>query len=365
MHTPPSHIRYYLGFNLVRGIGPARLAQLIAHCGTIAAAWHAPAAELAAAGLDARTIAALDEVRQTCDLDAELAALRQAEIDIITLEDPTYPRLLREVPAAPPMVYVRGTLTPADGWAIAVVGTRTPTSYGKEATRHIVGELAQRGITVVSGLAVGIDTVAHQAALEAGGRTIAVQGCGLDRIYPADNRKLAHQIVAQGALMSDYPRQTRPHKDNFPPRNRIISGLALGTLVVEADEQSGALITVNFAADQGRDAFAVPGSIFSHKSRGTHKLIRNGAGLVTCADDLLEALHLELAQVQQEVATALPLDEPNETALMAHLSKDPQHIDVLVRASGLDTAAVLAALAMLEIKGYVRQAGHQEYVRTV
>jgi DNA processing protein len=357
------HTHYYLGFNLVRGIGPTRLAQLVEHCGSLEAAWHASPGELAAAGIDAKTSAELARVRNSTDLAAELARIQQTGMQVVTLDDDTYPRLLREIAGAPPLLYVRGTFEAVDEWAVAVVGTRSPTTYGKEATRHIVRELAAQGITIVSGLAAGIDTIAHSSALEAGGRTLAVMGCGLDTIYPERNRALANEIVQHGALISDYPLGMRPHAANFPARNRIISGLTLGTLVVEAGEKSGALITVEFALEQGRDVFAVPGSIFSQKSKGTHRLIRSGACPTTCADDVLEALHVQMAPMQQEVAAALPLDDPTEAALMALLSAEPQHIDALARACELPVAVVSAALAMLELKGLARQAGAMEYVR--
>jgi DNA processing protein len=359
-HQP--HTRYYLGFNLVPGIGPTRLARLIEHCGSVEAAWHASNADLLAAGLDARSSTGLNRIRDTVDLDAELTRLEQQAIQVVTLEDDHYPRLLREIATAPPMLYVRGTLEPVDDWAIAVVGTRSPTTYGKEVARQIVGDLARSGVTIISGLAVGIDTVAHTAALEAGGRTLAVLGCGLDTIYPERNRPLAGQLIEQGALISDYPLGTRPLAANFPPRNRIISGLALGVLVVEAGEKSGALITVEFALEQGRDVFAVPGSIFNRTSKGTHQLIRQGAALVSGAADILEELNLRAVQTQQEVAAALP-DDPTEAALLEQLSGEPQHIDTLVRAAQLSVEVVSATLTMLELKGLARQVGHMEYVR--
>lgn len=245
---------------------------------------------------------------------------------------------------------------------MAVVGTRSPSTYGKEATRHIVSELARNGLTIVSGLAVGIDSIAHTAALEAGGRTIGVLGCGIDIVYPERNKKLATQIVENGAIISEYPIGTRPVAANFPPRNRIISGVSLGTLVVEAPTESGALITVEFALDQGRDVFAVPGSIFHHTSGGTNRLIQNGAALVSSAEDVLDALNLMSLPVQQEFAAILP-EDPTEAALLQHLSAEPQHIDTLCRASGMPPALVSSTLAMLELKGNVRHVGNMEYVR--
>ncbi len=358
-----SNTRYYLGFNLVPGIGPLRLARLVELCGSVEAAWNATPGEMLSAGLDKKSSAALMKARSTLKLDAQLERLQHAGIQLVTREDAEYPPLLAYLADAPPLLYVRGALSATDDWAMAVVGTRSPTTYGKEAARHLVSELAYHGVTIVSGLALGIDTIAHRAALEAQGRTIAVLGCGVDIIYPDQNRKLAEQIMEHGALISDYPPGTRPHGVNFPPRNRIISGLTRGTLVVEAGEKSGALITVEFALDQGRDVFAVPGSIFSQQSKGVHRLIRNGAALVSGAQDILEELNMTTISTQQEVAAALPEDESEATLLML-LSAEPQHIDALCRAAQMSTPQVSALLAMLELKGFVRQVGNMEYVRT-
>lgn len=353
--------RYYLGFNLVSGIGPTRLARLIEHCGSVEAAWHAHPNDLAAAGVDAKTSTTFLKIRHQINLETELERVVQAGVRIVTCEDGDYPLLLSQIPAPPPLIYVRGTLSSADSWSIAVVGTRSPTTYGKEATRRIVADLAHNSITIVSGLAMGIDTVAHKMALEAGTRTLGVLACGVDMPYPERNRRLTEQITENGALISEYPLGTRPVASNFPPRNRIISGLSLGTLVVEAGQKSGASITVNFALDQGRDVFAVPGSIFSSKSEGTHRLIRNGAGLATCAQDILEALNLMTVSVQQEIAHIVP-DDPTEATLLALLSGEPQHADVLSRTSCLPAAVVASTLALLELKGHVRQVGSMEYV---
>ncbi|NNJ11979.1 DNA-protecting protein DprA [Chloroflexales bacterium ZM16-3] len=358
----PSTTRYYLGFNLISGVGPARLARLIAHCGSVDAAWNADALDLAMAGLDSRSSAALLSTRPQIDLDAELERAERAGVTLLTVEDAAYPALLRAAPGAPPLIYVRGTLGPADDWAVAVVGTRSPTSYGREVAHRLSHDLAQSGVTVVSGLAIGVDSVAHAAALEAGGRTVAVLGSGVDLPYPERNRGLAERIIAHGALVSDYPLGTRPVATNFPPRNRLISGLSLGTLVVEAGERSGALITVEFALEQGREVFAVPGHIFSRQSAGTHQLLRNGAALVACADDILENLNLTAAAVQHEARAELPTD-PAEIALIEILSYEPQHVDLIGRTAGMSSAQVMAAMAMLELKGLVRQSGPMEYVR--
>lgn len=361
-NAPAAHIRYYLGFNLVPGIGPARLARLIERCGSVEAAWGASSADLLAAGLDPRTSAALQETRRTIDLDAALARVAEVGAYLLTRPDADYPELLGQIDNAPPLLYVRGALASVDSWSLAVVGTRTPTSYGREVTRQLVGELASNGVTIISGLAMGIDAVAHAAALDAGGRTLAVLGSGIDILSPERNQALARRIVQHGALITDYPLGMKPLPANFPPRNRIISGLAPGTLVIEAGEKSGAHITVGFALDQGRDVFAVPGSILSAKSKGTNALIRNGATPVTSAADVLEALNLQAAPVQQELASLLS-DDPEEAALLECLSAEPQHADILARAAGLPAAVVAARLTLLELKGQVRRVGNMEYVR--
>jgi len=354
-------ICYYLGFNLVSGIGPTRLDRLIAYFGSLDAAWHAQHSDLEIAGLDARSIAALAEVRGKCDLQAEYERVIAAGVRLISRDDPSYPMLLRDIPGAPFLIYVRGTLTETDRWGLAVVGTRACSNYGRDVTRALVGDLVAAGVTIVSGLALGIDAVAHEAALAAGGRTLAVLGSGVDQVYPATNRRLGEDVTHQGAIISEYPLGTMPASTNFPARNRIISGLALGVLVVEAPARSGALITVNFALEQGRDVFAVPGSIFSTRSEGPHRLIRDGAAIVTRAEDILEALNMQHAVEQQSLAIAVP-ETAEEAALLRLIEAEPRHIDAISRDSALDHTIVSATLAMLELKGLVKQVGGMQYV---
>lgn len=357
-----NHTRFYLGFNLVNGIGPARLERLITRCGSVEAAWRAAPADMFAAGLDGRTIEALLAAQRTIDLDAELERAARADVRLISREDANYPAVLAQIPTPPPLLYVRGALSEVDAWSVAIVGTRSPTTYGREATRRIAEELTGNGVTIVSGLAIGVDTIAHTTALDCGGRTIAVLGSGVDMIYPERNRALAERIMGNGALISEFPLGTRPTPQLFPVRNRLISGLSLGTLVIEAGQKSGALITVNYALEQGRDVFAVPGPIFSPKSAGTNQLIRDGAGLVMSGQHILEALNLNAATAQQEVQAALP-DDPTEAALLDLLTFDAQHIDELRRQSDLPITVVSSTLAIMELKGMVRQAGAMQYVR--
>jgi DNA processing protein len=353
--------RYYLGFNRVNGIGPARLDRLVERLGSIAAAWHATPAELFSTGLDAKAIEALLHARHTIDLDAELARAAAAGVEVMTREHPRYPINLADTPAPPPVIFVRGEVHADDAWAVAVVGTRTPSMYGREAAQRIAGDLAEAGVTVVSGLAIGIDTIAHQAAIEAGGRTIAVLPCGADYVYPERNRMLAKRIADSGSLVSEFPLGQRPIPALFPVRNRVISGMARGVVVVEAGATSGSLLTVEYALDQGRDVFAVPGSIYARTSEGTNRLIRNGAGLVTHARDVLEALQLNTSVSQQELRSAAP-DDPAEATLLAALSYEPQHADTLARTLNLPVAEISATLAVLELKGLIRQPSTMQYV---
>jgi len=356
-----SDVKYWVGFNIVPGIGPARFQALLDHFGNLEAAWQAPAHELKRAGLDRRSIENLLETRRRLSLDDEMARIERAGVQVLTWEDNAYPSPLRHIHSPPPVLYVKGELRPEDEWAVAVVGTRRATVYGKEATRALVGDLARNGVTIISGLARGIDAQAHQAALQAGGRTIAVCGSGVDIIYPPEHKKLAQAIVENGALVSEYALGTPPEGSNFPPRNRIISGLSLGVIIVEAGVTSGALITADYAAEQGREVFAVPGNIFQRGSQGTNKLIQQGAKLVLSVEDVLEELNLTTISQQAEVRAAIPENE-TESLLLQHISYEPIHVDEIGRQSGLSIAQVTSTLAMMELKGMVRQVGGMNYV---
>lgn len=356
-----SDLRYWVGFNIVPAIGPARTKALLDFFGDLEAAWKASTAELKAAGLDRRAVENLLECRHKLDLDAEVDRIHAAGIQILTWDDPGYPSLLRHIHGPPALLYVRGELTPADEWAVAVVGTRRASVYGREVTRRLAGDLAANGIAVVSGLARGIDTQAHKAALEAGGRSIAVLGHGLDRIYPAENANLAREIIERGALVTEYALGIPPEGGNFPARNRIISGLSLGALVVEAGEGSGALITADFAVEQGREVFAVPGNIFHRGAAGTNRLIQQGAKAVTRVEDILEELNLTMVAQHREVQAIVPENE-TEAVLLQHLSEEPVHVDELKRESGLPITTVSSTLALMELKGMVRQVGGMNYV---
>jgi DNA processing protein len=354
-------VRYWVGFNKVSGIGAARLRALLDYFGEPEIAWNAPAHDLRQAGLDKRSLANLLRARDSLDLESELERLERAGVRVITWQDADYPRNLRQVYNAPPVLYVRGSIEKRDEWAVSVVGTRRASVYGKEAARMMGDGLARAGVTVVSGLARGIDAMSHRTCLDAGGRTIAVLGCGVDVIYPRQNARLAAEIVERGAMVSEYPLGTRPEASNFPPRNRIISGLTLGTVVVEADLGSGALITADFAAEQGREVFAVPGSVFAKGSRGTNQLIQQGAKMVCTVADVLEELNLTMVSEQAQARAVIPENE-TEALLLEHLSAEPVHVDALGRAVKMPIARVSSTLALLELKGIVRQVGGMNYV---
>ncbi|MGH2533721.1 MAG: DNA-processing protein DprA [Thermomicrobiales bacterium] len=352
---------YWVGFSRTPYIGPTRIRRLLDHFGDLGRAWNADERELRRV-LDERSAESVIETRRTLALDHEMERINRLGIAVLTLVDDDYPRLLREIPAPPPVLYLRGNLKSEDVTAIAIVGTRRSTSYGREVAARIAGELAAEGVTVVSGLARGIDGVAHKAALDAGGRTIAVMGSGVNVVYPPEHRQLAERILEQGALVSDYPLDRAPDAVNFPARNRIISGMTLGTIVIEAPARSGALITTDFAADQGREVFVVPGSVLSAASAGCHRLLRDGARPVTCAADVLEDLNINHRREQAAVQQALPLDE-DERRVLALLSGDPQHIDELAAAANLPTPRCGALMLTMELKGLVRNQGAQHYVR--
>jgi DNA processing protein len=354
--------KYWLGFSLVPEIGPRRIAQLLGWFGDLQSAWTATEAQLREAGLEHQPVSNLLRVRSHINLDAQMERIHRVGAAFITQADDHFPALLRSLPDAPPVLYVRGTLTGDDNRALAIVGTRKATSYGRDAASVLSRQLAQQGITIISGLAQGIDAIAHRAALEAGGRTFAVMGCGVDIIYPNEHRDLAQEITRHGALISEFPLGTAPEARNFPRRNRLISGLSLGVLVVEAPIKSGALITAGIAGDHGREIFAVPGNIFSAMSSGTNRLIQDGAKLVMNVDDILN--ELEIAHQVVETRTKTERIAPanaTEAQLLRHLGTEPVHIDDLVRLSGLPIATVSSTLTLLELKGLARTAGHMQY----
>lgn len=359
-----SDTKYWVGFTLIPGIGRARLSRLKQYFGEMERAWQASATELEIAGLDNRSIESIMERRSKISLDAEMEKLERYKVTVLIWQDEAYPSRLKEIYDSPPVLYIRGRFAPEDDWSLAVVGTRRPTYYGREVTEQIVGDLARNRITIVSGLAKGIDATAHRAALDSGGRSIAVFGCGLDTVYPRDHVKLARDVMERGALVSEFPLGTPPRRENFPLRNRIMSGLSLGVMVVEAGKGSGALITTGHALEQNREVFAVPGSVLSAASRGTNRLIQEGAKLVLGANDILEELNLTMAVQQVEVKELVPATKTESTILqiLRNLSPEPTHIDEVGHQSRLPIATVSSTLAMMELKGMVKQVGGMNYI---
>jgi len=353
--------RYWIGLTLVKGIGAVRFQQLLNHFGNAETAWSASPVELAGAGLSLKLIERLIAVREKVDLSRLYDQIQAKNIQVLTWEDDAYPQRLKEIDQPPPVLYLHGELIPEDSWAVAIVGTRRVTPYGRQVTEEIASHLAANGITVISGLARGVDSIAHQAALKAGGRTLAVLGSGVDRIYPPENRALAEQMLEHGAVVSDYAPGTPPDSINFPPRNRIISGLSMAVIVVEAGTTSGALITAEFAAEQGRDIFAVPGNIFAPQSKGTNKLIQQGAHPLLSASDILQALNLLHISQQKTARKILPSDDV-EAKLLEAMGEEPLHIDEIRNQTNLPVEKVSATLVMMELKGMVRQVGNMQYV---
>ncbi len=353
--------RYWVGWNLVKGIGAVRFRALLNAFGDAQSAWEASPEALKEAGLYDKLVANLVKVKSQGWLEKHWELLQAGNIKVLTWDDEAYPRRLKEIDQPPPVLYLRGSLLPEDEWAVAIVGTRRVTAYGRQVAEELASVLARNGVTVISGLARGVDSIAHQAALNAGGRTIAIMGTGVEQIYPPENRRLAEQMLQQGALVSDYPLGTPPDGINFPPRNRIISGLALAVVVVEAGLTSGALITASFAAEQGRDVFAIPGNITAPQSQGTNRLIQDGATPLLNPQQVLEALNLTMVTEHRAARRVLPTD-PVEKQVYQVLGAEPLHVDEIRMRTDMPIEQVSATLALMELKGMVRQVGGMNYV---
>ncbi|MBX3038745.1 MAG: DNA-processing protein DprA [Anaerolineales bacterium] len=353
--------KYWIGFNLIKGIGAVRMQNLVAYFGDLESAWNADANELAQSGLGAKLVEKVVGARKDINLNQVWAKIEAQGIKIVTWADEEYPNRLREIDQPPPILYIRGEYLQDDLFAVAIVGTRKVTAYGRQVTEEIASFLASNGITVISGLARGVDAIAHQTTLQVGGRTIAVLGSGVDKIYPPEHRGLAEEMMKRGAIISDYAVGTPPDASNFPPRNRIISGLSLAVVVIEAAETSGALITAEFAAEQGREIFAVPGSILAPQSKGTNRLIQKGALPLLTPDDLMQALDLTRVGEQKSARKLIPTDE-TEAKVLSVLSSEPLHVDEIRNQAGLPIEKISATLALMELKGMVRQVGGMNYV---
>ena len=363
----------WLGLRSIPGVGIVLGQRLLQRFGGPAAVFKASSQDLEAVkGITPAMARAIVGFRDWDKLEERLAQLTSQGAELVTQDDPRFPAGLKQIPYPPPLLYLKGTLAPADSLAVAIVGTRGASYYGLKAARRLAGALAARGVTVVSGLARGIDTAAHQGALEMSGRTLAVLGCGLDVVYPPENLKLYQEIPEHGALVSEFPLSTPPEARNFPIRNRIISGLALGVVVIEAGVKSGTGITVRYALDQGREVFAVPGPIDSPTSTGPHRLIQEGAKLVQDVEDILNELPalrrapgplFAPAATPGRVAEAPGVSRPApEDPLLPLLGSEPLQLEELVRAARLPVQDVLSRLTLLELQGLVKELPGKCYV---
>ncbi len=350
---------YWLALNLTPGIGSTLMRRLLKRFKTPEAVFHAPPKELLRIeGLGEKVVKEIQKGPLEKTVQRELSLLKEAGAKIVTFKDEKYPKRLKEIYDPPQLLYMRGELKQEDEFAVSIVGSRKTTPYGRWFTEKVSQELARYGVTIVSGMARGIDSLAHWGATSGGGRTIAVLGCGVDVIYPSENRNLFARIIDQGAILSEFPMGSPPEGGHFPRRNRIISGLSIGVVVVQANEKSGSLITANYALEQGREVFAVPGNVGTESSRGTHRLIKQGAKLVESSEDILEEILPQWqrkGEATQKVETPKPDLTQEERALYELLGETPLHIDVMIRESRLDPGKVSSLLLNLELKGLASQ----------
>jgi DNA processing protein len=357
----------WLALGRIKGIGAVTFKKIAAHFGDAAKAFSATRAELERVeGLDRGVIDRILNFADWRQVDEDIRRVAEANICVLTFNDPHYPARLRMIADPPPALYVKGELGPADEQAVAVVGSRSASEYGRRVARELCRGLSLCGFTVVSGMARGIDGEAQEAALDAGGRTIAVLGSGVDRPYPPEHQTLYRRIAAHGAVVSELPMGTPPMAFNFPARNRLISGLSLGVVVVEATEKSGSLITASLALEQGREVFAVPGEVGASRTRGTHRLIRQGAKLVETVQDIVEEIAPQLAL--QRGASVAPDQRPlpdragaQARTVYALCGQRAVHVDEIIERSGLTAAKVAEVLLQLELDGYVKQLPGNRY----
>jgi DNA processing protein len=352
-------IFYWLALSLTPGVGSIFIKRLLDRFQTPEAVFRAPMKELLEIeGLGEKVAREIQRGPLEKVVEKELVLLKEAGGKMITLRDEDYPMRLKDIYDPPALLYVRGELRREDELAIAIVGSRKTSPYGRWITEKIGQDLARHGVTVVSGMARGIDSVAHMGALQGGGRTIAVLGCGVDVIYPSENRNLFHQIIEHGAVLSEFPMGSPPEGGHFPKRNRIISGLSIGVVIVQASAESGSLITAGYALEQGREVFAVPGNVGAEGSRGTNQLIKEGAKLVESTEDILEEILPQWKREKEilpKAETPVPDLSEEEMLLYRLLGESPLHIDAIIRESQLDPGRVSSLLLNLELKGLISQ----------
>ena len=373
--------KYWLALKSIDGVGNVGMKKLVDACGSARRVFSAPVEKLKAiGGIGSTLIARIKAFDDWDKVDRELEKVAKLQAFILHYQDPLYPAALLNIYDFPPLLYVKGKLDPDDVY-IAVVGSRMASSYGRYTTEKLCREMGMQGINIVSGMARGIDSAAHRGALAGKGRTVAVLGCGLDIVYPPENADLMEEIASRGAVVTEFPLGTQPNGPNFPARNRIISGMSLGVVVVEATDKSGSLITARMALEQGREVFAVPGSIDASGSKGTNRLIKDGAKLVESVDDILEELLPQIAGRREQTPSTKTdkkrterkgvkassaddnLMEENERTLFRMISSDPVDADSLIAASGLGTGTVLTTLMNLELKGRIRQLPGKTFIR--
>lgn len=349
--------------NMLQDIGSIRLKTLLDEFSSPEAVFEAPKKRLESLkGIGPKTADSIINARSTCDLDKELALIERNKVRIITIFDKYYPNNLKTIYDPPPVLYIKGDIIESDEAAVAVVGSRRASLYGLRMAQKIGTGLGMAQVTVISGMARGIDTSAHKGALSVKARTIAVLGNGLDIIYPPENERLAQDIISNGALISEFPMQMPPHKSNFPMRNRIISGLSKGVVVVEAAKRSGSLITADLALHENREVFAVPGAAGVVTSEGTNNLIREGAHLVVEVKDILEVLGI--GDTGTRADNKIELDDISQRQVYHMLSDEPCDIDSIIEGSLLQNKKVQTALLGLEMKGLIRQLPGKLYVRS-
>ena len=356
-------MKYLNALNKIFGLGPHKMKKLLEYFGSSEAIWKAGFSELSASGIGEKLSERILFEKNSIDPEKEWDKLDKENIRILTLADSDYPSLLKEISNPPYIIYVKGTIDFNQFPMVAVVGSRKYSAYGSQVATTLARDLTKAGIIIVSGMALGIDSFAHRGALDGQGKTVAVLGNSLDdkNIYPRNNFNLSREIIENGALLSEYPIETIAGKLTFPARNRIIAALALGTVVIEAGEKSGALITAQMALEYNREVFATPGSIFSPESLGTHNLIRTGAKLVTGVKDILEELNLAKADACKKPIIKNP-DTLEEKKILNILGSEPIHIDNVSKLAKLQIAQVAAVLVMMEIKGWVKNIGGQNYI---
>jgi DNA processing protein len=371
--TITDELKYKLLLNMIPEIGPVRANRLLRHFGTAKKIFESTIDEIATIEDIGKILAKkILDITKQIDINKEIEKIKKLNINITTIDDDDYPAQLKNIPDPPIVLYYLGKFTKNDIFSVAIVGTRKPTSYGQLVTEKLTKELVQLNVTIISGLARGIDTIAHWTTIKSGGRTIAILGNGLNVYYPPENRKLETEIIKSGVLVSEFPLNYPPDKSNFPRRNRLIAGLSLGTVVIEGDLTSGAMITARFALDQGKDVFTVPGSIFSKYSRGPHLLLKQGAKLVESAEDIVQEITtladwILKSNQKKEKVEELPLLNNIEQEILSKLENEPDglHIDKLYNLLKRNFSELSQTLISLELKGLIKSLPGKIYIKTI